>query len=488
MTRPLPEVLASLDAPRVLVVGDLVLDRYLLGAVDRISPEAPIQVLRVESETERLGCAGSVAQMVAVLGARTTLVGITGDDDGAARMARLAECAGIDLQTVVEAGRRTSVKTRHLARSHSTNQQVLRVDEETVGQVGDEAEAALRERLQALLPESDAVLVSDYGKGALTDELLAEVIAAAKAAGTPLVVDPKGASFARYRGATCITPNRPETLRAVGIAVTGLGQAQLAAERLIEDVELSFALITLDKEGMYLAEAGAEGVHLPTTPREVYDVTGAGDMVVSVLGMALAAGASPREAASLANVAAGLEVEHVGVVPITREEILARLVIGGEGLGFKHVDRAEVAAMAARHRDAGKRIVFTNGCFDILHAGHVRYLSAAKSHGDVLVVGLNSDDSVRRLKGAERPLNTVADRIEVLSALAVVDHVVVFDEDVPTPLIEQVQPDVLVKGMDWKDKGVEGRAFVEARGGRVVLVDLHEGRSTSGLVDRIRGA
>jgi D-beta-D-heptose 7-phosphate kinase/D-beta-D-heptose 1-phosphate adenosyltransferase len=202
--------------------------------------------------------------------------------------------------------------------------------------------------------------------------------------------------------------------------------------------------------------------------------------------MSLAAGASPREAAALANVAAGLEVEHVGVVPVTREEIAARLALGTEGLSAKHVERAEIAAVAARHRDAGKRVVFTNGCFDILHAGHVRYLAAAKSQGDVLILGLNSDASVRRLKGEERPLNAEADRIDVLSALAVIDHVVVFEEDTPLSLIEQVQPDVLVKGADWAEKGVEGREFVEARGGKVVLVDLHEGRSTTGLVDRIR--
>jgi D-beta-D-heptose 7-phosphate kinase/D-beta-D-heptose 1-phosphate adenosyltransferase len=270
--------------------------------------------------------------------------------------------------------------------------------------------------------------------------------------------------------------------------VSDMEAAARAAAHLIEDVQLSFALITLDREGMFLAEAGTAGVHLPTTPREVYDVTGAGDMVVSVLGMALAAGATPTEAAALANVAAGLEVEHVGVVPVTRDEIAARLSLASEGLSAKHVERAEIAAVAARHRDAGKRVVFTNGCFDILHAGHVRYLAAAKAQGDILVLGLNSDDSVRRLKGEERPLNREADRIEVVSALAVVDHVVVFDEDIPTPLIEQVQPDILVKGADWADKGVEGRAFVEARGGRVVLVDLHEGRSTTGLVDRIRGS
>ena len=486
MTRPLPEVLASLGAPRVLVVGDIVLDRYLTGAVDRISPEAPIQVLRVEREEERLGCAGSVAHMLAVLGAETTLLGVVGDDDGAGRVAVLADAAGIRLNAVVDPTRRTAVKTRHLARSHSTNQQVLRVDEESLGPVSDDCEEHLGEIARATIESCDAVVVSDYGKGVLTDGLLARLLRIAGERDLPVVVDPKGDDFTRYLGATCITPNRNEAQRATGVVVTDLASADEAADVLLAQADLAFALVTLDKQGMYLKPQGGEGVHLRTTPREVYDVTGAGDMVVSVLGIALAAGATPVEAASLANVAAGLEVEHVGVVPVTRDDIAARLALSSEGMRAKLVSRADVAALAERHRAARRRIVFTNGCFDILHAGHVRYLAEAKSHGDVLIVGLNSDDSVRRLKGEGRPLNEEDDRVEVLAALAVVDHVVLFEEDVPTSLVAQVLPDVLVKGMDYADKVVEGREIVEKHGGRVVLAELHEGRSTTNLVDRIR--
>ncbi|MDA1196069.1 MAG: D-glycero-beta-D-manno-heptose 1-phosphate adenylyltransferase [Planctomycetota bacterium] len=488
MSRPLSEVLGTLDAPRVLVVGDLVLDRYLTGVVERISPEAPIQVLRVEREEERLGCAGSVAQMLAVLGADTRLVGVVGDDAGAKRMHALAGAAGVQLEAIVDAGRRTAVKTRHLARSHSTDQQVLRVDEETLGPVAAACEAHLLQAVRRAIDGCRAVVVSDYGKGVLTDALLRSVIDLARTQGIPLIVDPKGADFTRYKGATCITPNRAEAQRATGIAVQDLASADAAGAVLLEQAGLEFALVTLDREGMYLKPRAGDGVHLPTTPREVFDVTGAGDMVVSVLGMALAAGASPIEAAALANVAAGLEVEHVGVVPITRDEIAARLAEGIEGLAAKHVNRADVAALAERHRAARRRLVFTNGCFDVLHAGHVRYLAEAKSHGDVLIVGLNSDASVQRLKGAGRPLNALADRIEVLSALAAVDHVVVFEEDTPTALVGQVLPDVLVKGKDYEGRVVEGREIVEGRGGRVILADLHPGRSTTGLVDRIRGA
>ncbi len=486
MSRPLPEVLATLGAPQVLVVGDIVLDRYLTGVVERISPEAPIQVLRVQNEEERLGCAGSVAQMMAVLGAETTLVGVVGDDKAAVRVRELAASARILFEPVVEAGRHTGVKTRHLARSHSIDQQVLRVDEETTEPVSAATEEALAAALKTHVAQADAIIVSDYGKGALSSELLMRIVAEAGGRNVPVVADPKGSDFTRYRGVSCITPNRPETRLATGIEVTDLASAEAAATQLVADLELGFALITLDKEGMYLKEASQDGVHLKTTPREVFDVTGAGDMVVAVLGLALAAGALPVEAASLANVAAGLEVEHVGVVPITRDEIAARLALGAEGLAAKHIPRGEIAGVVKRHRAAQKRVVFTNGCFDILHAGHVRYLAEAKAQGDVLIVGLNSDASVRRIKGEGRPVNGQADRVEVLAALAVVDHVVVFEEDVPTPLIEQVQPDVLVKGMDWKDKGVEGREIVEARGGKVVLVELHEGRSTTGIVERIR--
>jgi D-beta-D-heptose 7-phosphate kinase/D-beta-D-heptose 1-phosphate adenosyltransferase len=246
-------------------------------------------------------------------------------------------------------------------------------------------------------------------------------------------------------------------------------------------------LITRGEHGLSLFERGKRPAHVPTAAREVFDVTGAGDMVLAVLAMGLASGATPLEAATLANVAAGLEVEHIGVVPITRPEIAARLASQGRG-GTKLLDRAGLKAIVAREHAERRRVVFTNGCFDVLHAGHVRFLTAARAHGDVLVVGLNADASVRRLKGAQRPVNAVSDRVEVLSALAMVDHVVVFDEDTPEALIRDVEPDVLVKGEDWADKGVVGREFVESRGGKVVLVPLLEGRSTTKTLERLRNA
>lgn len=487
--RPLAEILDGLGAPRLLIVGDLLLDRYLTGFVDRISPEAPIQVLRVESEMERMGGAGSVAIDVSVLGAHTTLVGVVGEDEDAARFAAMARDAGIRLEAFTDATRRTSVKTRHVARSHTSAQQVLRVDQETVAPLEGPAAAEVRSRLEAALEDADAVLVSDYGKGVCTPELLAWLTRAGRERGLPVVVDPKGRDFTLYRGATCLTPNRPETSLATGIAVEegDLEAAERAAAHLVGGLGLDFVLVTLDREGMYLKVGEAPGCHIPTTPREVFDVTGAGDMVLSALAVALASGATPEEAAGLANVAAGLEVERFGVVSVTREEILTRLASGGEPTTSKGVDRARLGPVLDRFRAEGRRVVFTNGCFDILHAGHVRYLQAARRQGDVLIVGLNSDASVHRIKGADRPIHGEVDRVEVLSGLACVDHVVVFDEDTPLALIETVQPDVLVKGEDWRDKGVVGREVVEARGGKVVLLPLLEGRSTTRVVERMQG-
>ena len=484
--RSVARILHGLGAPRVLVIGDVVLDRYVLGRVERISPEAPIQVLHVESTSERLGAAAFSAQAAAALGASVTLFGVVGDDDSAGRMRALAETAGIEAVLVAEAGRATTVKTRHIAHSHIMAQQVLRVDEETLRPLDEATESALRSALRERLSEADIVLVNDYGKGTLTAQLLQDLIGAARDADVPVIVDPhKERDFTRYRGATGITPNRPETARATGQVVTTVDEARASATQLLMDLELQFALITLDRDGMLL-QSGESGLHIATTPREVFDVTGAGDTVLSAFGVALASGASPAEAASLANVAAGLQVEHVGVRPVTRDEIAMRLHATGQDPVAKRTSAADLVALGERLRARGKRVVFTNGCFDLLHAGHVAYLTEAKAQGDVLIVGLNTDESVSRLKGPERPLNTLDDRAMILAGLAAVDYVVDFGEDTPIELITALQPDVLVKGMDWKDKGVVGRDVVEARGGKVVLVDLLAGRSTTDLVKRAR--
>ena len=415
MTRTPAQILASLGRPRVVVVGDLILDRYITGSVERISPEAPIQVLTVESDEKRLGGAGSVAQALAVLEARATLVGVIGRDDSAAEVRRQAAAAGIELVAVEDPSRPTSLKTRHLARSHSTPQQVLRVDREDVRPVSGEVAAGVLAALDRALAGADAALLSDYQKGLLTPDVLAHVIAWGRRTGKPVVVDPKGDDFARYAGATGIKPNRAQAARVVGFPIVSAVDAGRAAEVLLARFGFDFALVTLDRDGMCLKDSAGTLTVLRTTPREVFDVTGAGDMVLAVLGLVLGSGGVVADAAALANVAAGLEVEKVGVVPIPRAEIAARLAEAAGPRPDKIVERAQAAALARRLRDAGRRIVFTNGCFDVLHAGHVRYLHFSRAQGDVLVVGLNADAGVTRLKGAGRPVNPSGDRAEVLA-------------------------------------------------------------------------
>jgi D-beta-D-heptose 7-phosphate kinase/D-beta-D-heptose 1-phosphate adenosyltransferase len=485
----LTQLVRGLGRPTVVVVGDAMLDRYVFGGISRISPEAPIQILRVEREEERPGGAASVAADLATLGARVRLVAYAGDDDAGRALRRLLRGAEIGANGVVETkGRPTTLKTRMVARglSLSVSQQVLRVDREETSPVTAADEKRLVAAVTKALRGAGALVVSDYAKGVITEKSAKAIIAAARKAGVPVVVDPKGRDYARYRGATVITPNRKETLDATGIAPTGESGAEAAGRRLVELTGVDVAVITLDKDGIAIVPKDGPVELVPTTPREVYDVTGAGDVVAAVLGIALADGRTIREAVHLANVAAGVEVGKIGATPVSREEILHAL--GAEpGAAHRVVDRATLRRELAAFRAAGKKVVFTNGCFDILHTGHARYLHEARRQGDVLVVGLNSDASVRRLKGEGRPVVREGDRAELLASLDCVDYVVVFEDDTPLDLIRAVEPDVLVKGEDWRDKGVVGREFVEARGGKVVLVKLLAGRSTTGIVDKVRG-
>ena len=484
MSRSPAEVLAALGSPRVVVVGDLILDHYVTGTVERISPEAPVPVLAVHRHERRLGGAGSVANDLAALGVRPTLVGAIGRDEPGADLRAQAKAAGIECVAIEDVGRRTSLKTRHLART----QPLMRVDDEDLHPLAPDVEARVVEALSRALRDADALVVSDYQKGLLTPAVLAAGFAWGKRTGRPVVVDPKGEDFARYRGATGVKPNRAQAAAVAGFPVTTAGDAERAGRAILSAHGFAFVLVTLDKDGMVLVERDGEAHALRTAPREVFDVTGAGDMVLAVLGAALGADATPAEAARLANVAAGLEVEKVGSVPVTTEEIAARLAERAPARGSKRVDRPKAAGLAKRLRDAGRRVVFTNGCFDVLHAGHVRYLAFAREQGDVLIVGLNADAAVRRLKGDGRPVNPVEDRAEVLSGLAAVDHVVVFHEDDPAELVREVQPDVLVKGADWEGKVVVGRDTVERRGGRVVFAPLLAGRSTTATLGKIAKA
>ena len=491
MAADLIELVQRLGQPRVLVLGDLMLDRYVWGDAERLSQEAPVILLRADRREERLGGASSVATMLRALGARVSLVGVVGADADAGRIRHLLADLGIDHEGVVaDPDRPSSVKERYIGRAqHRHPQQMIRVDYEVRIPVSAAVEERLGKAALALVRQADIVLVSDYDKGVCTPGLLARVLEEARAHGRRVLVDPiRGGDYAKYRGSSALTPNRLETALASGRTLASATQALEAAAQLRERLDLEAAVVTLDRDGMALAHRDGRRHLFPTRPRQVYDITGAGDMVLSVLGMALAAGADYDPAIRLANAAGGLEVEKIGVATVSRDEILRDLLHAGPTGNQKTLDLAALRRELEGRRRLGQRVAFTNGCFDLLHAGHVQYLQEARSQGDLLVVGLNSDASVRGLKGPRRPINPATARALVLAGLQAVDYVTVFEEPTPLGLIQALRPDVLVKGADYRKADVVGAAFVESYGGRVYLAPLREGFSTSRLLEQWRAA
>jgi D-beta-D-heptose 7-phosphate kinase/D-beta-D-heptose 1-phosphate adenosyltransferase len=477
----------TLGNPRVLVVGDLILDRYIWGFAERISQEAPVPLLRADHREHRLGGAASVATMLRALGAQVKLVGGVGQDHEADLVRRMLVDQGIDDRLVLPlADRPTTLKERYVGRAQDRHpQQMIRVDYETRDPIPAVVEARLHGLLADAVSSADVVLISDYDKGVCTPTLLEALIQACREAKVKVVADPiRSSNNSRYAAVHCMTPNRLEAQLATGLSIGRPEDALLEGKRLVETLGLEAVLVTLDRDGMALVRADGRYEIVPTRPRQVYDITGAGDMVLSVVGLCLAAGADYDEAAALGNVAGGLEVEKFGVALLTRQEILRDLFDHHRPEGSKDLDRSRLIAEVRRRRQAGQKIVFTNGCFDLLHTGHVRLLRQASALGDFLIVGLNSDSSVQRLKGPGRPLNHAEARGEVLSALEAVDAVTIFDDDTPLDLIEAILPDVLVKGGDYAPEQVVGRAQVEAAGGRLVVIPLVEGHSTTGLVRR----
>ena len=480
------EISSTLGGGRVLVVGDLMLDRYVAGAVDRVSPEAPVPVMRVDRETEMPGGAGNVARNVASLGGRAALVGSVGDDAAGARLTELlADEEGLTLHAVVRPDAPTTVKTRYLA----SGQQLLRADVESAAAPPPDVLSRIAGRARAELPGADVVVLSDYAKGVLSDGVVAEIVAAAAAAGAPVVVDPKSPDLARYRGAFLVSPNQDELARATGTAIGDDRSAASAAGKAVTEAGVGAVLVTRGAQGMTLVVAGGEPLHLRTRPQQVFDVSGAGDTAVATVAAALAAGHGLEEAAALANACAGIVVGKVGTATVDAGELAAALQANAPpdpgGAGGKVVSRRAARDRIALWRRCGKRVAFTNGCFDLIHPGHVSLLDQARATGDALIVGLNSDASARRLKGAGRPVQTAAARASVLAGFSAVDLVVEFDEDTPLSLIEAIRPDVLVKGADYAEEDVVGGDLVKSRGGRVVLAELAEGHSTSGAIDRI---
>jgi D-beta-D-heptose 7-phosphate kinase / D-beta-D-heptose 1-phosphate adenosyltransferase len=467
---------------RALVIGDLMLDEYLWGKTDRISPEAPVQVVEVAREDLRLGGAGNVVNNLAALGCSVSVCSVVGADENAELLRRAFDCKGVDLEGLFEdPERRTSKKTRVIA----ANQQIVRIDRETRSAIGPRSEEQMLGYLLACCGSFDVIVVSDYLKGVLTPAVLAAVCQAGRTLGIPVVVDPKGNDYSKYRGATILTPNRKEAEIASGVAITDLPSLEIAAAGLLGKLELDALLITRSEAGMSLFPASDQAVHIPTVAREVFDVTGAGDTVISVLALGLACGLPIADAAWIANVAAGIAVGKLGTSTVAPEEIVAEVGHGLKDSDSKIKNLDVLSHLIAKERARGRQVVFTNGCFDLLHVGHVKYLQKARGLGDLLVVGLNSDASVRRLKGERRPLIEESERAHILAALDCIDYVVLFDEDTPLRVIEALSPAVLVKGGDYSIDGVVGREVVEAGGGRVELVQFVDGRSTSRIIEKI---
>ena len=491
----------ALGRPRVLVVGDLILDRYTWGNAERVSQEAPVILLRTDHREARLGGAANVCNMLGGLEAHVTCAGVIGSDADGRELVALLGAAGSDTSAVVvDASRPTTVKERFIGRAANRHpHQMLRVDREVCDPLPRPCQQQLLGQILPTIAQFQMILISDYNKGVCTPTLLRAVIDAARCAGVPVIADPaRGVDYQHYRGVTTMTPNRLEAELATGIKIVAPADAFRAGRQLRDALDMDMAIITLDRDGMALVQAAPSvaptdgdlakdlaGQVFPTQARAVYDITGAGDMVLAMIGVALAGGATAAQAIELGNVAAGLEVGKVGVAIVERSEIRAVLAEREVSSAGKIVTLQQMVAAAETHRAAGQRVVLTNGCFDLLHVGHVSYLEQARRLGDRLIVAINSDASVRKLKGASRPVISQADRAAMLAALAVVDYVLVFDEETPHELLRQIRPDVLVKGGTYTPDQVVGHEVVAAYGGQITVTGAVDGVSTTNILKSI---
>lgn len=481
----LNEIVQHLSRARVLCIGDVMIDRFVDGSVQRISPESPVPVFNTRGSRDVPGGAANVARNIAALGGICTLIGVTGEDAAAGEFGELlTDGGGIEVDLVASADRPTTLKVRYVTQGHH----VLRVDSEVATPIPASVEAAILARFESHLASVGAVVLSDYAKGVLTPAITRGVIDRARAAGVPVIVDPKSSDFSRYAGATLITPNAKETLAASGIDPQGSDDSASAAGQMCMTAAGGSAiLITRSEKGMTLVQPDADPLHVPTDAREVYDVVGAGDTVVATLAAAIAIGAGLAEAAQLSNLAAGIVVGKRGTATVEPGELIGRI----ESLSRPARTGApvmltpeEAARFAAARRAEGKKVGFTNGVFDIVHPGHISILTWSRAQCDTLIVGLNSDASVRRLKGPTRPVNAENDRAIVLGAFGVVDAVVIFDTDTPIDLIRAIRPDVLVKGADYTIDKVVGADLVQSWGGEVRLCTLVPGASSTSIIAR----
>jgi len=473
--------LKEIKPSSIAVIGDLILDQYLGGELTRISPEAPVGVLDCTFEELHLGGAANVASNLAKLGCSVSLVGVVGKDSAAADMKRLIRREKINGRGIITVSDRPTIqKTRLMAQG----QQLMRVDREKRLPIPEQAEKRVVAFFEEKMKNFDGLVLSDYNKGLLTQRLTRKLIAVAKKNGKPVLIDPKGDSYAQYRGADVITPNRLELKKASGIECGDRKSVEKAARLLIKNHRFKAVLATLGADGMAWFPAGGAGTFFPTIAQEVFDVTGAGDTVVAVFAFGLLGGLEPEEAVRLSNHAGGLQVAHLGAVGIGLQEIMASLA--GDGYAeSKIVDAHEAAQTARRLKNQKKKVVFTNGCFDLIHYGHIQYLQKAKKLGDWLVLGLNSDASVKKLKGAGRPVLNENDRAHIMAALDCVDQVVLFGEPTPLKLIKSIKPDILVKGGDYTVSRIVGHKEVKKWGGKAVTIPYQEGKSTSGVIKQI---
>ncbi len=467
----------------VLVIGDVMLDRYLMGNVNRISPEAPVPVVLLNRSEARAGGAANVAANLSGLGLSAQIIGCIAHDDAGHTLKRLMNEAGIDTShLMISDSRPTVAKTRVM----SGNQQIVRIDEESTSAFSQqEADMLLKQVNQALHQKPAMVILSDYAKGLLNTEVCQAIITLCKQLRIPVIADPKGRDYSKYHGASALTPNKKETAEACGVPLHETETLLQAAKQLKDHLALNFLAVTRGEEGIsFIDDTHIE--HIPATAKQVYDVSGAGDTVIATLAAGLVHNLNPHDALQLANIAAGIVVGKVGTVPVSQAELLKTLISeDGQSQVDKICDRAQLISLVKDWRDQGQKIVFTNGCFDLLHAGHVTYLEAAKKTGDKLILGLNTDRSVSALKGPTRPVVHEGDRARVLAALASVDAVILFDEDTPLALIDLVRPDVIVKGDDYTEDQVVGGKEVKSWGGSVKLIPLVQGRSTSNIIKKL---
>jgi len=488
MYENLLKAVTELGSPKVLVVGDFMLDVYVYGDAERISPEAPVPVLRVTRTDYSCGGAGLVAANLCALGGAPLCVGVIGNDANGERLKGLLKAMGADVSGLMTVSDRpTTTKQRLIGLAqHRHQQQLFRMDCESTEPLTEQQYGKLAGIFENKLRRADIVCLQDYNKGVLADSFCKQAIRLAAKARKRVLIDPSPVSnYSKYAGATLITPNRYETCMGVGFEIRTIEDAARAGRQLVRKLNLEAVVITLDKEGAYLRSPDFDE-HIPTRPRNVYDVTGAGDTVLATLALALAAGCDYKAAVQLSNIAGGLKVEKFGGRTVTIDEVVTEIAYLNRGSEGKLRSVDSLAAELAWRRRQKQRIVFTNGCFDVIHRGHIEFLKFCRHQGDVVVVGLNSDKSVKIIKGPDRPIHNQVDRAAVLGAMESVDCIIIFDEPDPLKLIEKVRPDVLVKGRDWEKKGVVGADFVRSYGGKVVLAPLVEGKSSTQVIEKIK--